>query len=220
MLVPVINWLLGGRATAPVINLGNLIGEPVRIILFWKHIDWKITRNYVPPALLATVLSAWIFANIKLEWLQLVIGLFLISTLFQYRLGNKERSFKMSLTGFIPLGFLVAFISTLVGATGPVLNPFYMNYGLEKENMIATKTMNSFLVGLAQVTSYTAFGSLKGNLWTYGILLGLGAWAGNWIGKSFLKKLSATIFRQMVIAIMVISGIVLIVQQFVKFTYN
>jgi uncharacterized membrane protein YfcA len=43
LLVPVINFLIGGKATAPVINLGNLIGEPVRILLFWKYINWKIT---------------------------------------------------------------------------------------------------------------------------------------------------------------------------------
>lgn len=42
--------------------------------------------------------------------------------------------------------------------------------------------MNSFFVGLVQITSYTALGSLHGKLWIYGIVLGLGASAGSWIG--------------------------------------
>lgn len=48
LLVPAINFFIGGRATAPVVNLGNLIGEPVRLILFWKHIEWRLVKYYLP----------------------------------------------------------------------------------------------------------------------------------------------------------------------------
>jgi uncharacterized membrane protein YfcA len=218
LLVPIISFFIGGKAAAPVINLGNLIGEPIRIVLFWKAIQWRIVKYYLPSAIAGTVLGAWIFSNIKLEWLQLVVGLFLISTIFQYRFGKKERSFKMKLAGFIPLGFFVEIFSTLIGATGPVLNPFYLNYGLEKEKMIATKTVNSFLIGLVQISSYTALGSLKGKLWVYGIIIGLGASAGNWLGKKFLEKISSNVFRKLVIAVMVLSGLIMIVRQLIDFS--
>jgi uncharacterized protein len=154
-----------------------------------------------------------IFANIRIEWLQIIIGLFLISTIFQYRFGKKERSFKMKLSWFIPIGFFVEIFSTLIGAVGPVLNPFYLNYGLEKEKMIATKTINSFFIGLVQIATYSALGSLKGNLWLYGLVLGIGASAGNWIGKTFLSKVSNALFRKLAIAVMVISGVIMIVKQ-------
>lgn len=214
LLVPVISFLLGSRVTAPVLRLGNLIGAPARIILFWKYIDWKVTKYYVAPAIVASILSAWLFSHLKLEWLQVVVGLFLISTVFQYRFGKKKRSFKMSLQGFAPLGFLVAFFSTLIGATGPVLNPFYLNYGLDKETMIATKTVNSFIIGLVQITSYTALGSLQGRLWLYGIILGAGAAVGNWLGKRYLKKMSSNTFRVFVIIIMVVSGVLMVMKPF------
>ena len=87
--------------------------------------------------------------------------------------------------GFVPLGFITAFISTLVGGLGPVLNPFYMNTGLQKEDLIATKTANSFFVGLAQIGSYTFFGVLTANLWIYGFALGLGAVVGNIMVSAF-----------------------------------
>jgi uncharacterized membrane protein YfcA len=213
LLVPVINFFIGAKATAPVINLGNLIGEPVRILLFWKNIEWRIVKYYLPSAIAGAVLGGWIFANIKIEWLQIIIGLFLISTIFQYRFGKKERSFKMKLSWFIPIGFFVEIFSTLIGAVGPVLNPFYLNYGLEKEKMIATKTINSFFIGLVQIATYSALGSLKGNLWLYGLVLGIGASAGNWIGKTFLSKVSNALFRKLAIAVMVISGVIMIIKQ-------
>lgn len=212
LLVPVVSFLIGTKATAPVINLGNLIGEPIRLIMFWKHIDWKVSRYYVIPAILGTLLSAWLFSNIELKWLQIIVGLFLISTIFQYRFGKKEKSFEMKLKWFMPLGFLIGFFSTLIGAVGPILNPFYLNYGIEKEAMIATKTANSFIVGLVQISSYTVLGNLQGKLWLYGIVLGLGATLGNWIGKLYLKKISNILFRRLVIAVMALSGIVMIVK--------
>ncbi|MEO8719563.1 MAG: sulfite exporter TauE/SafE family protein [Ginsengibacter sp.] len=217
LLVPIVNFLISAKATAPVLNLGNLIGQPVRIILFWKHIYWKVTLYYVPPAIVGAVLSAWIFSHLRIEWLQLIVGLFLISSIFQYRFGKKERSFKMSLNGFIPLGFIVSFFSTLIGATGPVLNPFYLNYGLEKEAMIATKTVNSFFIRLVQIGSYTILGSLHDDLWLYGIILGAGASLGNWVGKKFLRKVSGKTFRVFVLVVMAISGLLMIVKQLLFF---
>ena len=217
LLIPAIGFLLGTKAAPPLINLGNLLGEPVRIILFWKNIQWRVVRYYLPSAIIGTALGAWLFSSLKLEWLQVIVGLFLISTIFQYRFGKREKSFKVKLEWFIPIGFFIEFFSTLIGATGPVLNPFYLNYGLQKEQMIATKTINSFLIGIVQVSSYTAFGSLKGNLWILGIALGLGASAGNWLGKRFLQKLSNEDFRKWVIAVMVFSGVLMIIKELVKF---
>ena len=213
LLVPVINFLISSKATAPVINLGNLIGEPVRIVMFWKHIEWQVIKYYLPSAIAGALIGAWAFSSLEIKWLQIIVGLFLISTVFQYRFGKKEKSFKMKLSWFLPLGFFIALFSTLIGAVGPVLNPFYLNYGLEKEKMIATKTVNSFFVGLVQITGYASLGSLKGSLWSYGIVLGIGASLGNWLGKTFLDKMSNNLFRKFVVAIMAISGMVMIIKQ-------
>ncbi|WP_230679843.1 sulfite exporter TauE/SafE family protein [Pontibacter rufus] len=175
--------------------------------------NWKVTRYYVPAAVAGVVAGGLLFSNIRAEWLQIFIGMFLLSTVFQYRFGKKERSFSMKLFYFVPLGFLIAFFSTLVGAMGPVLNPFYLNYGVDKESMIGTKTANSFLVGLVQIGTYTTLGALHGNLWLYGLALGAGASIGNYFGKRFLQKISSETFRKLVLIVMVISGAVIIYDQ-------
>ena len=88
---------------------------------------------------------------------------------------------------------------------------YYFEYS-QKEDLIATKTANSFFVGLAQIGSYTFFGVLTANLWIYGFALGLGAVVGNIIGKRFLAGMNIKQFRVMLILLMVISGVVMIVQ--------
>lgn len=211
--IPILNALLGVTNTAPVLNLGTFLGRPARLIIFWKHINWKVCLHYAPAAIIGAWMAAWLFSNFRIEWLQVLVGLFLISTIWQYRFGKKQKSFNMRLVYFVPLGFIISVFGTIIGALGPVLNPFYMNLGLDKEELIATKTANSFLMGLSQIGSYTFFGLLHKELWIYGIVLGIGATIGNIVGKRFLSKMKSKTFRQLVIALMVISGVVLILGQ-------
>lgn len=213
VLVPAINSLLGVSNTAPVLNLGSFLGRPSRLFLFWKHINWKVVAYYTPAAMLGAALGAWFFSSIKIAWLQIFVGLFLVSTVVQYRFGKKTKSFNMELWYFIPLGLIISIFGTLIGAMGPVLNPFYLNAGLDKEELIATKTANSFLMGISQLGSYTFFGLLTKELWYYGIALGLGATLGNIIGKRFLSNMKSSTFRQWLILFMLISGLSLLYNQ-------
>ena len=213
MLVPLINFFVAKEATAPLVHLGNFIGRPTRIILFWKHIRWDIVKAYLPLACIGAFLGAWLFASLKLEWLQIAIGIFLISTVWQFRWGKKKSSFPMKLKYFGPIGFGVSFFSSLIGATGAVLNPFYLNYGVEKEELVATKAANSFFIAIIQLSTYAKFGRLQDDLWLYGLAIGLGAALGNFLGKSLLKKMSNQSFRIGVVLMMVVSGVVMIAQQ-------
>ena len=210
ILLPIVGFYLSPAVVAPVVNLGNMIGRPARLVLFWKDIEWRLVAYYVPSALLGAVAGALIFVELKADWIQLLLCIFLVSTAFQFRFGKKKTSFGMKLWYFIPLGFIVTLISTLFGATGAVLNPFYLNIGLVKEKLIA----NSFFAGFAQLGSYTFLGVLHGELWGYGILIGLGAIIGNICGKKLLSKMSDQGFIKLVVSIMTISGVVMIVRYF------
>jgi uncharacterized protein len=213
LLVPVLSFTLGARAVAPVLSLGEMLSRPVRLVLFWKDIDWTVIKYHVPGSVAGALLGAYLFATIEFAWLQIVVGLFLISTIFQYSFGEKERTFAMRAVYFLPIGFVVSALSALIGATGPVENPFYLNYGIEKERMVGTKTANSFIAGLFQIGAYSFLGVLPRELWGYGIALGIAAGLGSWAGKRILGDMDSKTFRRLVLAVMVISGISLIARQ-------
>lgn len=220
VLVPLLNGVLGPTHAAPVLNLGSFLGRPSRLILFWKEINWRIVLHYAPAAIIGAYLGAWLFGALRVAWLQIFVGIFLISTVWQYRFGKRARSFAVKRWYFTPLGLVVSVLGTLIGALGPVLNPFYLNLGVSKEEMIATKTANSFVMGLSQLGSYTFFGLLTGQYWIYGLVLGLGATIGNILGKRYLKKMSDVSFRRWVIGLMVVSGLILIVTQMRNLVIN
>ncbi|MGE6245704.1 sulfite exporter TauE/SafE family protein [Psychrobacter proteolyticus] len=212
LLILATSPMIGAVAAPPVINSATFISNVSRLYLFWHDIDWSLTKYYVPSATIGAWLAALIFSRLDADWIQLLVGVFLVSTIFQYKFGQVSKTFDMPKIGFVPLGFIIAFMSTLVGGLGPILNPFYMNAGLEKERLIATKTANSFFVGIIQIVSYAFFGILTAKIWIYGIVLGLGAVIGNVIGKRFLMGISIRQFRLMLLILMVISGLIMIIK--------
>ncbi|WP_286707920.1 sulfite exporter TauE/SafE family protein [Psychrobacter sp. UBA2514] len=212
LLIPVTSSMIGTAVAPPVINVATFMSNASRLYLFWHDIDWSLTKYYVPSAIVGAWLAALVFSRLDAGWIQLLVGAFLVSTISQYKFGKVSKTFDMPKVGFVPVGFFIAFMSTLVGGLGPILNPFYMNAGLEKENLIATKTANSFFVGIVQVVSYAFFGILTVKICVYGLVLGLGAVIGNVIGKHFLAGISISQFRIMLLILMVMSGLIMIIR--------
>jgi hypothetical protein len=209
-IIAVASWWMPLSKLTPIVHLGNFIGRPTRVWIFRKSIRWDIVWMYLPAAWLGAFVGAYLFTQMKLTGLQIVMALFLLSTVWQFRWGKRLRSFPMSRKAFAPLGFVVSFISSITGATGAVLNPFYLNYGVRKEELVATKAFNSMLVAVVQLSTYSFFGKLEGEMWMYGLVLGTGAAGGNYLGKHWLSKMSDKRFLQWVIAMMVVSGLVLL----------
>ncbi len=206
--------ITGVERIVQVVHLTNFIGRPTRMLLFWKHVRWETVVWFVPAAWIGSWLGVRLFVEIEAEWLRLVLGGFLLTTPFQFRFGKSRRSFHMPLWGFAPLGLVVAATSSLVGATGAVLNVFYFNYGLTKEHLVGTKAVNSFLVSIVQLSAYLYYGAWDEHIWGYGLALGCGAILGNVLGKRWLKRFSNVGFQRLALAVMVVSGVLLIVGYF------
>jgi len=213
IFISAVALLLGGRAVAPVVTLGNLLAVPSRIVIFRKDIDWKIVRWFLGGALPGGLLGAWVFAHTKAEWLRIVVALFLLSAPLQYRFGERELSFRVRLWWFLPAGLTVAFLSGLIGGMGPVLNPLYLNYGTVKEEMVGTKSVNSSLMHVAKIGTYATLGAIRREYLVYALVVGAMAIPANWIAARWLKRLSAKSFRVLVIWLMAASGVFLLWEQ-------
>jgi uncharacterized membrane protein YfcA len=213
LMIPVIAWVADPKAVAPAITLGTLLSSPIRVWLFWRYIDWRIVRWYLPGAIAGAVLGGYVFAAIPPQWVKILAGVFLLSTVLQYRFGEAKRSFPMRAWFFLPLGFVVAVISGMIGEAGPVLNPFYLNYGTAKEAMIGTKSVNSLFMQLTKLGSYAAFGAMTAEMWIYGLAIGVAATLASWVGKRMLGRMEDRRFRQAVLGVMVITGALMLWQE-------
>ena len=128
----------------------------------------------------------------------------------QDRFSKVKLAIKMKLIWFFPLGLTVSFLSGLIGATGPVHNPFMLNYGLEKEPLVGTKAINSLIMQLTKLISYGAFGAFSVQIASFGVALGLGAIVGVFLARKQLSRVDTQQFRQYTLILMFISGIAML----------
>jgi hypothetical protein len=214
ILIPIINFSLGASAVAPTITVGMLFGNLQRVIWFWRSIDWSLTSWYLPGAIAGAVLGSYTLTQLNLEWLQIIMGIFLlvmvVASIWRQQLQNPTSTQSWQ---FLPLGFLYAFVSGLIGSSGPVMNGFYLNYGLTKETMIATKSSHVLVVHIAKILTYISLGALTPLHWGYGIVIGLSAIPANWIGQYIFQKMNDQQFRQLVLATMAVSGALMLWQE-------
>lgn len=213
VLMPLISLMLGAQAVAPVITVGLLVGNGQRSLYFWPDIDWQVTRWYAPGALGGGILGAYLLSRIHLEWLQPVIALGLVGIGINYWLGQQETTFTVKGWYFLPVSFFNAVGSAVIGSTGPIMNPIYLNYGLNKEAMIATKSLNKAMLHLIKIAAYGALGELSLEYAGYGLIIGLGAIPANWLGKQVLAQMSNQQFRQLAFTFIALSGVFMLWQQ-------
>jgi len=213
LILAAASYLLRGQAVAPVITITSLMASPARMIVLWPRIQWRVVGWYLPGAAVGAALGGWVFTRIGSHWIEILLAIFLISTIWQYRLGERPRSFRMRLPWFVPVSFLSGLISAVIGASGLLANPFYLNYGLVKEEMLATRAVNSLSIQVVKIASYWAFGALSWPLLRHGLAAGFGAVAAVWVANAWLEFLTARRFRQLAVLVMVLGGVVLLWKQ-------
>ena len=266
ILIPLVNLLMGAAAVPPVITIGMFFGNAHRVLLFWREIDWLLTAWYAPGAITGAILGAYTFTQIHLDWLQIVIAIFLIvsAVLFELekspektvaedkakdiklvddskeleeieelieinqlgelsKLSELEQSelipevvkpnFQLKAWHIMPAGFLKAYVSGLVGTTGPVLNPFYLRYGLVKEKMLATKAAHMTIIHVFKLITYGLLAAVSKEQIVAGLAIGLAAIPANLVGKYILSRMSPQQFRQVVLVFMLVGGSWMLWQQ-------
>lgn len=213
IMVAAVSTMLGGHVIAPVVTVASLAAAPARIALFWNDIDWRLVRWYLPGAAAGAIIGGWIFTRLSAQLVQTCVGLFLVSAAWQFRLGERARSFRMRLPWFVPVSFASGLTSAVVGAGGLLANPFYLNYGMVKEGMVATRAVNSLAIQSVKIGAYLAFGALSLDLARQGLFAGAGAALAIWVSRPWLHRLDPWRFRRLSVLVMLLSGILVLWQQ-------
>ena len=208
--IPLLNTVIPLNQVAPVLCVGSIIGASHRAWLFRQNINWQILRWLMPGIISGALLGSWLFSQLSLPWLSLLVALFLlVNGLDDYLLKGKLR-FNTQLPWFTGAGFVTALLSALVGAVGPVMNPFYLNYDIEKEAILATKAVSTLLMQISKLAGYLWFLSNAEQWIVLGLILGLGAMIGNQAGKWALQRISKAQFRHIANGLLTLSGIMML----------
>lgn len=191
-----------------------VISNASRIVLFLKHINWRIVGFYSLGLLPASLAGIYVFRLLPKDLIKLMIGLFILAAIFA--------PLKPAKTGigdkvFVLVGMLAGFFGIFFGASGPITAPFYIRRGIIKENFIATKAACQILDHLVKVP---LFGFIGINVLVYGdviLYLSMAVILGTLIGKRLVKRLSDKAFVSIFKFVLIVIAVRIIVLQLFKF---
>ena len=212
ILLPVIAWVVGVRAAAPVLTVTMLLGNISRIWWSRHEIDAPVTVRYLLGAMPATFLGVALYAGTPSSWLGRIIGAFLIASIPLRRALLSSRV-RIRLGHFPILGGLVGLLSVLVVTTGPFVTPFFLAYGLRRGAFVGTESLCALGMHASRSVAFARYALLGWDTVALGCVLGSTMFAGAWIGRRLLDRMSERVFLLIIEALLLVTGL-----QFVLFS--
>jgi uncharacterized membrane protein YfcA len=204
----------------------QLISNLTRSFVFRKHIRNDIVREYLPGAILGLSLSAlMVFTiisffqvesakEIQIDFLKPLIGIFILWFLF-----GKRHKIKTKHPHFFGVGALSGLCTVFIGATGPLIAPFFLKGKLTKENIIANKAACQAISHLGKIPLFILF--FEFNYFSeldVLVPLAIAVFVGTNVGKQVLQFIPEKVFRLLFRGALTIIAIKLIVDQLMLLT--
>ena len=206
ILLPVVAWVVGVRAAAPVLTVTMLLGNLSRIWWSRHELDRRVIVRYLLGAVPATFIGVMLYAGTPSDWLGRIIGLFLIAAIPLRRAMLASRV-QVRLRHFPILGGLVGALSALVVTTGPFVAPFFLAYGLRRGAFVGTEAVCALGMHVSRSLAFARYALLGWDTVALGCVLGSTMFAGAWIGRKLLERMSEGIFLALIEALILVAGL-------------
>jgi uncharacterized membrane protein YfcA len=211
MALPVLAFAFGVREAVPIVTVAMLFNMTSRTIANRDYINYRVVFWYCLGAVPAAAIGGIVFANAPAEILARGLGVFLLA-LVAWRHMPIAQMASMPLRAFTVVGVGQGFFSAIFGGAGPFGAHFFLSYGLRRNAFVGTVAVGTFFVNVTKATVYGSFSLLNADLLIAAAAVGLVMAAGAYAGAYIVKRVSDNAFKVIVEAVMVVSGVVLLIQ--------
>ena len=212
-LLAVMLLFLEPLAAIPLHGVIQLVSNSSRTAIQRKHVDLHILLRY--SALLVPM--GWVglhLANaLPAAAMRVIIGIFvLIATWFPgwLLLGTHPEETNPG-RRFLVLGGVVGVLNMTIGATGPLIAPFFLNLGLDRRGLVGTKAACQTLGHLVKIALFGMAGFAFAPHLALLVTAGACVVAGTWIGSQILERVSERFFRRLYMGVLTVIALRLLV---------
>ena len=198
----------------------HFLNNTFKLVLVKKHINWKIALQFGLPALLFSIIGAFLLdkitnANILIEYtlnntffkitlMKIIVAILLIFfALFELLPKLKNIQFPEK---YLPIGgILSGFFGGLSGHQGALRSAFLTKVGLSKEAFIATGVIIACMIDVSRMSMYFSnISKVKDSLNLNLICIAtLAAFIGVYFGNKLVKKITIDTIQK-IVAFMII----------------
>lgn len=215
MLVPVLASIYGPKAAVPIMAVASLMANLSRIMAWWREVDWRAFAAYSITGAPAAFLGARTLLVLPPHAVDIAIGAFLLS-MIPLRHWLAKRMLKLNLWHMALAGALIGFLTGIVVSTGPMSVPVFVGYGLVKGGFLATEAAGSLSIYVTKLLTFRAGGALPWDHLLKGLIVGSSLMIGTFIAKPFLLRLSPDVFRYIMDALLLVSGLTMLWNAFLR----
>jgi uncharacterized membrane protein YfcA len=144
----------------PLHGVVQLVSNGSRTWVQRRHVSWQIAAPYTLLLLPAAWLGVKVALRLPPDGVRAAIGAFVLLATWRpgwLLLGTHPEQVDPR-RRFALLGGVVGFLNMIVGATGPLLAPFFLNLGLPRQGLIGTKAACQALGHVSKVLLFGLVG--------------------------------------------------------------
>ncbi|WP_192035631.1 sulfite exporter TauE/SafE family protein [Halomonas sp. YLGW01] len=190
LLIIAMAQVMPAAALIPVHGMVQLGSNAGRASLTWRHIDRRVIVSFLPGVVLGALLAAWLLVRLPAGVLELAIAGFVLFSCW----GPSPPARVLGRTGTLLAGAVTTLLSSLIGASGPLVGAFIKHAQPERMARVATFSACMSLQHLTKAFVFGVAGFVFHDwLWLMAAMIGAGL-AGTWLGLRLLKRLSEAHF--------------------------
>jgi uncharacterized membrane protein YfcA len=209
VLMPFLVIFFGPKHAVPIMAIASIMGNLGRVLAWRRLVDWGAVAAYSATAIPGAALGVRSLLALPARAVDVALGLFFISMIPVRRwLGRRE--WKITRLHLALVGAPIGFITGIVVSTGPISVPIFLAYGLEKGAFLSTEAAASLVIYCAKVVTFSASGALPWDVVAKGLLCGSAVMAGAFIGRHLVLRMSTEVFKHVLDALMLVSGLSLL----------
>lgn len=208
--VPIANFFFDFQSVLGITALFHLSSNVTKIAFFKKGIDKRLILFLGIPAVIFVSIGAYFSKYFNPMILTYILGLFLIITSLLFLIFKKLIVIPNSVNAIIG-GSLSGFSAGLLGTGGAIRGVTMAAFKLDKNKFIATSAVIDLGVDFSRTIIYYLNGYMhKHDFYIIPILIVVSI-IGTWIGKKILNTISQDHFRNFVLVLILLIGILSVV---------
>lgn len=209
LMVPLLAWHWPLPA---VVALALMLDVPASLMhsgLNWRQVQWAELRRLLPGMVIGTLVGLWLTQHLENRWPMLALGLYVaLVGLRALRQTKPVQPLHARLA--LVYGTGVGLVEMLFGTAGPVVVAWLARRLPDPQQVRASIPMIMAVAALTVLLGMAAEGRMsEPQLWQRWLVLIVPALAGVWLGHRLAHRVPVERLRQIICALLVVSGSVL-----------
>jgi len=165
ILIPILAPIIGIKEAVILVNIWGTFPALLNYIKYKEFLDRGYFLRIVSLGIPATILGTYLIINIRLEWIELILGVFILIysslKLVNYVKRQSQIEMEKEINTTSPLilfgGFSYGLLTGLIGAAGPINVALLEKTGHYRESFIGNFAAIGTVLSVSRIPFYLGF---------------------------------------------------------------